>query len=238
MPTTILFDLDDTLYDTASPFFKVLEHYRLANSHSDEATFALFRNHCDAAFELFSSGDLTLAESHIMRIQHTFADLGLTLTEEEALDFQETYQKRQGEIILSPGIRQLLNELKSRNIPIAVFTNGPENHQMKKFNALGLERWVPPARIFISEKIGFPKPHVDAFAHVQAALKASPDQLLFIGDTYETDIIGGQTAGWTTLWYNHRRKPEDEKVVLEPIFYSVAEMHQAIHDTLLKRKEM
>lgn len=131
-----------------------------------------------------------------------------------------------------------MNELESRSIPIAVFTNGPEKHQMKKFNALGLERWVPPARIFISEKIGCPKPHAEAFAHVQEALNATPGELLFIGDTYETDIIGGQAAGWTTLWYNHRRKPEDDKVVLEPTFYSVAEMHKAIHDNISKRKEM
>lgn len=89
----ILFDLDDTLYDTASPFFQVLENYRLENSYSEEATFALFREHCDAAFDLFSSGVLTLAESHIMRTQHTFADLGLALTTEEAMHFQETYQK-------------------------------------------------------------------------------------------------------------------------------------------------
>jgi HAD superfamily hydrolase (TIGR01549 family) len=235
---TILFDLDDTLYDTASPFFQVLENYRLENNYNEEATFALFREHCDAAFDLFSHGDLTLAESHIMRTQHTFADLGLALTTEEAMHFQETYQKRQAEITLSPGIEQLLNELENRSIPIAVFTNGPEKHQMKKFNALGLERWVPPARIFISEKIGYPKPHAEAFTYVQGALKATPDELLFIGDTYETDIIGGQAAGWTSLWYNHRRKSEDEKVVLEPTFYSVAEMHQAIHDNISKRKEM
>lgn len=237
MPT-ILFDLDDTLYDTATPFFQVLATYRLDYSHSDEAAFALFRKHCDAAFDLFASGELTLTESHIMRTQLTFADLGHPLSIEEALRFQETYQKRQGEIVLSPGIGQLLDELESRNIPIAVFTNGPENHQMKKFNALGLERWVPPARIFISEKIGWPKPCADAFGHVQEALKAAPDELLFIGDTYETDVIGGQNAGWTTLWYNHRRKPEDEKVVLEPIFYSVAEMHQAVRDNISKRKDM
>lgn len=235
---TILFDLDDTLYDTSRPFFQVLENYRLENSHSDETTFALFRKHCDDAFDLFSNGDLTLAESHIMRTQHTFADLGLPLTAEEAMHFQKSYQKRQGEIVLSPGIELLLNELENRNIPIAVFTNGPEKHQMKKFNALNLERWVPPARIFISEKIGFPKPYAEAFAHVQESLNATPGELLFIGDTYETDIIGGQAAGWTTLWYNHRRKQEDEKTVLEPTFYSVAEMHQAINDNISKRKEM
>ena len=140
--------------------------------------------------------------------------------------------------MLSPGIERLLNELENRNIPIAVFTNGPEKHQMKKFNALNLERWVPPARIFISENIGCPKPYAEAFAHVQESLNATPGELLFIGDTYETDIIGGQAAGWTTLWYNHRRKQEDEKMVLEPTFYSIAEMHQAINDNISKRKEM
>ena len=134
---TILFDLDDTLYDTASPFFRALDNYRMETSYSDEATFALFREHCDAAFDLFSRGNLTLAESHIMRTQHTFADLGLPLTSEEAMHFQETYQKRQAEITLSPGIEQLLNELEGQNIPIAVFTNGPEKHQMKKFNCVG-----------------------------------------------------------------------------------------------------
>ena len=235
---TILFDLDDTLYDTSRPFFQTLADYSFRNNYSNEASFALFREHCDNAFDLFSSGELTLAESHIMRTQHTFADLGLPLTAEEAMHFQKSYQKRQGEIVLSPGIERLLNELENRNIPIAVFTNGPEKHQMKKFNALNLERWVPPARIFISENIGCPKPYAEAFAHVQESLNATPGELLFIGDTYETDIIGGQAAGWTTLWYNHRRKQEDEKMVMEPIFYSVAEMHQAINDNISKRKEM
>ncbi len=237
MPT-ILFDLDDTLYDTARPFFQVLDNYNLVNNHSPEDTFALFRKHCDDAFDLFASGELSLAESHVMRTQRTFADLGLSLTDEEALHFQVTYQKRQGEITLSPGISQLLDELENQHIPIAVFTNGPEKHQLKKFNALGLERWVPPARIFVSEKIGCPKPQAEAFAHVQEALNAASEELLFIGDTYETDVIGGQAAGWTTLWFNHRRKPEDEKVVLEPTIYSVAEMHRAIHKNLSKRKEI
>lgn len=235
---TILFDLDDTLYDTSRPFFQALADYSFKNNYSNEATFALFREHCDNAFDLFSSGKLTLEESHIMRTQHTFAALGMTLTTDEAVNFQETYQKRQEEIVLSPGIEQLLNELKNRHLPIAVFTNGPEKHQMKKFNALGLERWVPPARIFISEKIGFPKPHAKAFAHVEENLKATCDELLFIGDTFETDIIGGQSAGWTTLWLNHRQKPEDKKKVLEPIVYSVADMHQAINFNISKRKEM
>jgi len=204
----IIFDLDDTLYDTAKPFFQVLDRYMPERQYSDARSYTLFRENCDRAFELFSAGNLTLAESHVMRTQGTFAELGHPLDAENAYRFQLDYQSMQRKIQLCSAMSNMLTELKNQNIRLSLFTNGPEKHQMMKYEALGLEQWIPLSRVFISESIGYAKPHPEAFAFVEKALHATSEEILFIGDSIDNDILGGRGAGWTTVWFNHRQQDE------------------------------
>lgn len=44
------------------------------------------------------------------------------------------------------------------------------------------------------------KPHRPVFEAVASALDVAPDRLLMVGDSLEHDILGGQTAGWSTLF--------------------------------------
>lgn len=228
----IIFDLDDTLYDTAKPFFQVLDRYLPERGCSDARSYALFREHCDIAFELFAAGKLTLAESHVMRTQGTFAELGQPLDAENAYRFQLDYQSMQGKIQLSSAMTNMLDELKNQNASLSIFTNGPEKHQMMKYEALGLERWVPRPRVFISGSIGYAKPHPEAFAFVEKALPAAKEEILFIGDSLDNDIIGGQNAGWSTLWFNHRRQDERNGGWTDLTVHSITEMHAAINEKI------
>lgn len=38
---------------------------------------------------------------------------------------------------------------------------------------------------------------------------ATREDILFIGDTYETDIAGAHNAGLRTVWINRNDKPDD-----------------------------
>ena len=59
--------------------------------------------------------------------------------------------------------------------------------------ALGL---VPPlAEVLSSARLGVEKPHPESYAQALRACRCKPHEVLFVGDTYETDVAGPERAG-------------------------------------------
>jgi len=58
--------------------------------------------------------------------------------------------------------------------------------------------------IVISADVGWRKPHARIFLHALAALKISPSEALFIGDTFDADVIGAKGVGMDVVWLNRR----------------------------------
>jgi len=52
--------------------------------------------------------------------------------------------------------------------------------------------------LFISSRIGYPKPSAQFFRAVEDALGLSPEQLLLVGDDPTSDIAGAARCGWNT----------------------------------------
>ena len=40
----------------------------------------------------------------------------------------------------------------------------------------------------------------------QEKLRLKPEEIWYIGDTYEADVFGGKRAGWNVIWFNHRHR--------------------------------
>ena len=61
--------------------------------------------------------------------------------------------------------------------------------------------------VVVSENIGLPKPHPSIFQHA-LTLSESVDKsaVLMVGDTLETDILGGQNSGLDTCWLSHGKQ--------------------------------
>ncbi len=60
----------------------------------------------------------------------------------------------------------------------------------------GLPELQPCQQLFWSSGVGVAKPDVRFFRHIETQLKATPAELLMIGDTHEMDILGARGAGW------------------------------------------
>lgn len=75
--------------------------------------------------------------------------MGKSSTGPTALQFQSVYEKRQHEIRMTEEMERMLEEL-SRKMTLGIITNGPSEHQRDKVRALGVERWIPMERIWIS----------------------------------------------------------------------------------------
>lgn len=204
---TLIFDLDDTLYDRTWPFQRALERATGRKIQGDvRAWYSIYSRHSQDMFEAHARGEISLAESHILRIRYAAAELGIELTEEQERAYQIEYEKAQGEIIMSDTMKSFLNACFENKISMGILTNGPVKNQNRKIQTLGLKAWIPEDKIFISEGIGYTKPDEQAFHYVEEALHAKPEEICMVGDSYSSDIAGAQKAGWRTIWLNKDRK--------------------------------
>lgn len=232
----IVFDMDDTLYDQIEPFRLAVEAFFPQHFNDDEMRqlYQRFRFHSDALFSQTEDGTLALKTMRIYRMREAINETDLLISDAEADELQAAYARNQGKIQMVPEMATLLDELVQQKVPVALLTNGPESHQLKKVTQLGLSRWFPQEYWFISEATGCAKPDASAFRIVETAFQVTADDCLYIGDSYENDVIGCQNAGWRVVWldkYQHSSLNDKSDYVISVENYqeAVREVHKLLN---------
>ena len=82
----VVFDLDDTLYSKSEVFFNAFCQFA-APTIDTKSLYLTYQKRSDEAFEKFSSGKITLSQSHQERVANTFKDVGIELSSEKILAF-------------------------------------------------------------------------------------------------------------------------------------------------------
>lgn len=203
--TVVIFDVDDTLYQQIEPFRLAIEdvfltEYKQMNVEISEL-YLSFRQFSDEVFMKTVNGQMTLADMRVYRIKETFFKHGRKVTDLACQLFQERYYHYQGCIELSSSMREVLDYLRKKDIPIGILTNGPTTHQKRKLEQLGLHQWVVSTKMLISESIGVSKPEVTAFRKVQEQFDGE-NNFIYVGDSYHHDVLGALSAGWQVIWLN------------------------------------
>ncbi len=216
----LIFDIDDTLYDLADPFVRTFEYYYGGMYEIDVIElFKYVRIYSDEVFEASESGEISMDDMYAYRLQKAFAKFHLTLSREDALKFQHTYEAYQKEISMSDAMKRCLDELGKTSVFSGLISNGKYEHQMDKVKILGLTKWFPKEHIIISGGCGYSKPDVQIFKYAEKTWNLDPETTWYIGDTFQNDIEGPNKAGWHTVWYNHRKNkapenaPKPDKIV-------------------------
>lgn len=204
--TTLFFDADDTLLD-----FQECERSALEKSFQKHGLIFnedIRRQYGDINRELWSSferGEITKPQILATRFRRLFSELSIKGVSES---FEEDYQHflaANGCTI--PGAAKLCREL-SREFELYILTNGVAFTQKGRFEDSGLLPYLKG--VFVSEAIGFQKPDREYF---EAVLKQVAEQdksrILMIGDSLNSDILGGIGAGLPTCWYNPKHKEND-----------------------------
>ncbi|MBO1512539.1 HAD family hydrolase [Metabacillus bambusae] len=215
----VFFDLDDTLYDQLAPFQRALDHFRidLANTNVEEL-FKKVRYFSDVLWKVHTRGEISLELLRIERVRCAFNDFGLSLSNQQASEVQERYEFEQQQINPFPEVISIIKDLQSRKSTVGILTNGPVQHQMNKIKALQIDQIIPPERIFISDGIGIAKPDKRVFEYVQRQVNIESNKCCYIGDTWENDVVPPIEAGWTSIWFNHRkREPQSNHIPLKTI---------------------
>ena len=232
---TIIFDVDDTLYDQAASFKKTcLKMFPGIFTEQDlDKLYIVSRKYSDSLFDRQVAGELTVREMHILRIQSACREFGMGISDMEALEFQQAYVAEQQKITLFEEVEEMLNLLKRRNKQLAVLTNGEEGHQSMKIRQLELEKWIPSDNIFISGAIGHAKPAVEPFRFIEENLQLDREKTVYIGDSFANDIVGAKSAGWHAVWMNHRgRALPDHRYLPDKEVHSASELLQLFSEEL------
>lgn len=182
--TSVLFDLDGTLVDTAADFAAVLDEMTAAAGIApvtSEAVHQTVSNGARALVELAFGIDEQ--DAHFKAL-HTRL---LALYGARILQTQST---------LYPGMEQLLSFLEQRGIHWGVVTNKPEQFSIPLLRSLGLLNRCQT--LVCPEHVTFTKPHPEPLLLACRQLGCEPSAGVYVGD-HPRDISAGQQAGMYTV---------------------------------------
>ncbi len=103
---------------------------------------------------------------------------------------------------LLPPIRSLVESIAARH-RTGILTNGDGRMQRRKIETHGLDGLVDT--ILVSNKIGVRKPSQELFEEARDRLPA--DAFLYVGDTYEEDIVPAREAGFSAVYVGEDDRP-------------------------------
>ncbi|KZN68336.1 pyrimidine 5'-nucleotidase [Pseudoalteromonas luteoviolacea] len=110
-----------------------------------------------------------------------------------------------------PGAESLLKALNP-NTSMSIITNGFSALQQKRLNKTGFSHFFD--QVVISEQVGVAKPDPQVFEHTFELLgNPNKDQVLMVGDTPKSDILGANRFGIDSCWLQHEGQvcPKDIK---------------------------
>ena len=200
----VVFDVDDTLYDMSIPFLGAYQSlYGTRYRFPTNDLFLLFRRYSDERFDDTQTGKMSMEALYAYRLRMTMQEYGVSVTDEEVLEFQRRYVEFQYRIRLTDTMKHILDTLREKNVKMGVITNGNSVHQREKI-----------------------KPDVRIFREMERRLDLPAERLLYVGDAFALDIPGACHAGWHTLWFNHRHriKPDDTKITADIEVHSEEEL--------------
>jgi putative hydrolase of the HAD superfamily len=108
-----------------------------------------------------------------------------------------------GRCLLIPGTLEMLETLMGsyRLGLLSNFTHPPAIRDI--IDSLGLTPRFDV--VLISGELGYRKPHPLVFQHLIHGLGVKRDQILYVGDDPESDIMGATQAGIRPVWFTHVR---------------------------------
>ena len=235
-PTAILFDIDDTLYDQVVPFGKAVQKiFPGFAGASNELLFKRRAYHSEVSFRMNNNGEMTMEEMYRYRVQKTFAEFGLEVSDEDAMAFQEAYEESQRQLELSSQMEQMLNYCQEKGVILGIISNGPGDHQMEKARTMQMARWIPEEWTIVSGAVGILKPDVRIFRLTEERMGLDPEtmDIWYVGDSFPNDMVGAAGAGWKTIWLNRRGKALPEgSICPDTMVHTDEELYQAVKEIL------
>lgn len=221
MITTVVFDLDDTLYDE-------IDYCR--SGFSTAAEFLAGRPGAPSAERIFAAmWDQFTSGNHSRTFNAALDELGLGYDQRRIGELIDVYRNHVPRIELPADSRDVLDKL-SIKYTLALLTDGFLPAQQLKVQALGIERYF--AKIVYTEELGRDcwKPSRAGFEKVLQSLGARPEGAVYVADNENKDFIAPNKLGFVTIQLLRRSRihtsacPEEPDAAARHVIHQISQL--------------
>ena len=219
----VFWDIDDTLLDyipcCREAFFAAMnelrdKHYVPDSLLSEDELFDLFFRISGRLFSEAKHGLHTIAEVMDLYPAEFIASAGYP---DEAVEpFKHAFRTAWGKThTLVPGAREALEALRGKGYRLFAASNSFGHLQRSRLRHADILHYFEDT--FISMDIGYDKPDIRFYQESLRRAGLQPHEVVMIGDSMTTDILGAQAAGIDALFFDRRNNaslPEIIKCIL------------------------
>jgi putative hydrolase of the HAD superfamily len=208
----IYFDLDHTLWDfeknSKETLNRVFHNYhKIFMKTSLEDFIDSYLKINSKLWEMYRNKEISHDDLKLLRFEITLNALKIKHKESLVREMNDFYLKTLAQQKhLVEGAFEVLDYLKE-NYELGILTNGFKNTQITKMKSSQI---IDYFNILVSsDDVGVPKPDEKIFEYAVIVAKKSKEEILYIGDDLENDILPALKYGMKAIWFkNHQNKTE------------------------------
>lgn len=233
VPPFVLFDFWDTLVYYRFDAVRANTHLLTLADANPRGVTAADLNHLAISMlrDLRKEGNIEIHHYDFQRYLYEALDITMTLAPETWEDHFIDYGY---ELAPLEGIQDLLRTLDAHGIRYGVLSNTMlHSRSLQRILSKILPKFKFEFVLASSEYI-FKKPHPRFFDVAIHRAQLAPSDMLYVGDTFDTDVVGANAVGMPVVWLNHKHKPRAE-ALHQP--YTLAVSYQDLLARFVFRKE-
>jgi 2-haloalkanoic acid dehalogenase type II len=159
-------------------------------------------------------------------LTHFSIELGDTLTSEDLLEayYLELYSKRKAYTDSLPTLRMLQDN--GLRLGIVSNTTNPAFMKDVEREQSGLDPFFEFS--IYSSAVPYRKPHPSIFTMAAEKLSLPTEEILFVGDSLESDIRGAQQVGMTAVWINREKENRSNGIIPDFEIHHLSELTEIV----------
>ena len=218
----VLMDADDTIFDFAAGNRRAVAQIMDEIGYTHPDRFDQYQEINHACWEALERGEMTQAELQVARFERFLKRYGL---ENDPVATADRFVEILGQqVILLPHALEVVKFIASR-LPIIILTNGITKVQKSRMALSEIRAYI--SGLVISQEVGVSKPDPGIFRHALDAHGLQPHEVIMIGDSPTSDILGANNAGIDACWYNPKGKTLPDGVHAR---YTITDLRQILQE--------
>lgn len=202
MKKVILIDIDDTIFDFEKCSYEAFKNtLTCLNIEFKKDYFNEFLSIDKSLWKKQKSGLLSVEDVLLKRAKLITNHLNI---ESSSIIFKENFSKNLANSHIEvDGARNLIFYL-SKKYKLCAASNGLYKMQEKRLKLSNLDNHF--YRLYISDKISYEKPDSRFFSYIFNDLSLKKNEVIMIGDSINSDIIGAYNFGIESIFFNKKKE--------------------------------
>lgn len=223
----ILWDVDRTLLDfdlcERNSLKANFKRYNLGECTDDICS--LYSDINVRHWKMLERGEITKQQVMTMRFDELFRVLGIEGV--NSTEFSADYEYGIGDTTaFVENAPEIIASLVGKYKQYAV-TNGALDVQQRRLRDSGLDKLFDG--VFISDDVGFDKPSREYFDCVLSKIiPCDKSEIIIVGDSLTSDMLGGNNAGIPTCWYNPSMAEKPDALRIDYQISALSEIYKIL----------